>query len=417
MNFFTKKSIIHRYFILSMLFGLTMGIIFPLYANFFVNKWQSQTMKYTFVIGCVAAGLFVGGFSYIIFRLTILKIIKNVATQMERIAQEDGDLSIKLNCNSQDEIGDLTIGFNHFVNKISLVVSESTNLSQQIAIASSEILTTTNILADNAQGQAMASDDILITVEKVFEAVESTSNSCSSQSMSLSSLTERMNELTDIINKIANKVKETLGLSQMMTNDSSMNKIRNSSGEMVNIIAIINDISDQINLLSLNAAIEAARAGEQGRGFAVVANEISKLADQTAGSLKDIEKLIKENNNEIAVGIKSSGDAVNIISQISKNIITIETMMKDIFNSTQNGIDINKSVDEEAVKVQVLSDNIKNATDAGGVIFQNIVDSISTIRDYTRNTAATSEELAGNSESLDNIAQNLSTRMGYFKVK
>jgi len=142
-----------------------------------------------------------------------------------------------------------------------------------------------------------------------------------------------MDELTGIIEQISSKVNETLSLSQLMTNESkegdqaleimtkSMNKIRNSSSEMVNIIAIINDISDKINLLSLNAAnllslnaaIEAARAGEQGRGFAVVADEISKLADQTAGSLKDIEKLIVENNNEIAVGIESSSKTVKII--------------------------------------------------------------------------------------------------------
>ena len=78
----------------------------------------------------------------------------------------------------------------------------------------------------------------------------------------------------------------------------SITNITESSQQVTDIISIIDDISDKINLLSLNAAIEAARAGEAGRGFAVVADEISKLADQTAASINDIDSLIRKNNNE-----------------------------------------------------------------------------------------------------------------------
>ena len=92
---------------------------------------------------------------------------------------------------------------------------------------------------------------------------------------------------------------------------------------MQNIVGIINDISDKINLLSLNAAIEAARAGDAGRGFAVVADEISKLADQTAHSIKEISDLIQENETEISRGTENVRASVEMISQIISGVNVI----------------------------------------------------------------------------------------------
>jgi methyl-accepting chemotaxis protein len=105
--------------------------------------------------------------------------------------------------------------------------------------------------------------------------------------------------------------------------DDGMKKIGASSGEMTGIVEIINSISDQINLLSLNAAIEAARAGDAGRGFAVVADAISKLADQTATSIKDIDGLIRANTEEIERGISNARTTIETISGIIEGVESI----------------------------------------------------------------------------------------------
>jgi methyl-accepting chemotaxis protein len=126
-----------------------------------------------------------------------------------------------------------------------------------------------------------------------------------------------MDELSGSINQVYDTVSEAADLSKRIAADArsgdasmqSMNRsminVSQSSNDMKNILNMISDISDHINLLSLNAAIEAARAGEAGRGFAVVADEVSKLADQTASSIKEIEKLINLNTTEIQSGFEA----------------------------------------------------------------------------------------------------------------
>ena len=132
--------------------------------------------------------------------------------------------------------------------------------------------------------------------------------------MILSELINDMNKLSEIISDVGNITGSTFELTdsiskQVISGEESLKKM-NSSLDLIfksaedinNIVHIIDDISDRINLLSLNAAIEAARAGDSGRGFAVVADEISKLADQTASSIKEIDNLIKATGLELKKG-------------------------------------------------------------------------------------------------------------------
>ena len=125
-------------------------------------------------------------------------------------------------------------------------------------------------------------------------------------------------ETAEVSTQISLKARE--GEQSMTGMNSAMTRIIQSSEEMTGIVKIINDISERINLLSLNAAIEAARAGDAGRGFAVVADEISKLADQTASSIKSIDTLIRTNESEIGKGNQNVGAAVEKINYIISDI-------------------------------------------------------------------------------------------------
>lgn len=196
----------------------------------------------------------------------------------------------------------------------------------------------------------------------------------------------------------------------------SMSNILESSKEMTGIVDIINDISEQINLLSLNAAIEAARAGEAGRGFAVVADEISKLADQTASSIREIDKFIHQNKLQIDRGQASVTSAGVTIGEVIKKVNRITEMMARFSSMMINQLKENEAVNTEALSMRKRSEEMKTATEEQKNAINEIVRSITSINDGTQANAAGAKEVAVMVDKLSVMAENLRMDVDFFKV-
>ncbi|MBN2078188.1 MAG: hypothetical protein JW838_04430 [Spirochaetes bacterium] len=278
----------------------------------------------------------------------------------------------------------------------------------------------------HSQEQAAATEEVTASIEEITAGVDNVKNNADEQYGSLELLMNTMGHLSESIVTMNAVVGEALAMiEQISVNaksgeqslrvmDESMGKISGSSREMTGIIQIINDISDKINLLSLNAAIEAARAGDAGRGFAVVADEISKLADQTASSIKNIDALIRTNEQEIASGNRNVAVAVEhinyIISDIDKIVEKITTISEQMAQQNQ----ANRTVNENAERVKMRSEQITHSMNEQKLAIEEISKTVGSINDLSQSNTHQIMQITDSTKSIVSKVETMHTDIELF---
>lgn len=345
------------------------------------------------------------------------------------LAGGDGNLSRKIALSSGDELQELADLFNIFTGKIRTVIADVITVADELASVSAEVSASTISFSDNSQSQASSAEEVSASTEEVSGEVDIVASLALRQSESINSLKIKINELTAEITELGEKIIESRNTTSVIAKNSgegmkalselneSMKQILTSSGEMDNIVMIINDISDKINLLALNAAIESARAGEAGRGFAVVADEISKLADQTAGSIKNINALIKKNYEEINRSMERLEAANSKIKGIIDGVSSIESVISNLALTTEKQAKANETVSITASDIIKMSGEIKERTGQQKTAMDEIVTIMTTISELTQTSAAGAEQMAETGRQVAVMADDLKGKVGFFKVQ
>ncbi len=402
------------------------------YADVIANKYKNEsidifqsTLTISIIIGvALAFGFFL---TYFFIVRSIRHSLHSTVGMIQCIIK-DCDLTGKIENTSGDEMGILADEFNKLLEEIKLIFRDIRNLSGDVFSFSKEMANTTTSFSENAQNQAASAEEITATIEQIAATMKSVRGYSDDQFDGMGILIERIRNMSSIIDSMKKKISDMGDLIASITEyaktgenylnrmNASMVKISGSSTEMNNIIQIINEISEQINLLSLNAAIEAARAGESGRGFAVVADAISSLADRTSASVNDISKLLNINDKEIISGKTNVEMTVNTIGKILQWINSVSEKMADIMGHTDLQMKGSSDISEQAEKVIKRSEEIKIATQEQELATDEIVKSVSNINLVTQSNVSGAEEIAGNISSFVSMAEELDKKISVYKI-
>ena len=295
-------------------------------------RTEAQANRITLLL--VASGVFLGIFTSVL----IVRSISHGLAGMLRMIQEVSakNLSVEdVEILSGDEIGKAGIALNGMRSSLREMVRSIASTAEQLAAASEQISSgarqsaeTARVQADQSRHVATAMGEMSATVQQVSEDSQTASDSSHRAAQAAHQGGQVVKEALDTMRRIA----ESSG-----TVAARITKLGSSSEQIGAIVAVIDEIADQTNLLALNAAIEAARAGEQGRGFAVVADEVRKLAERTTKATKEIATMIESiqaeaksaveaiesGSHEVEIGVEkttASGAALQEIIRMSEQV-------------------------------------------------------------------------------------------------
>jgi methyl-accepting chemotaxis protein len=225
-----------------------------------------------------------------------------------------GDLAVKVDPRSKDEIGRLMFALRDTVRQLATIVGRIKGASDTVATASREIAQANTDLSSRTERQASALEETSSSMEEMTATVSQNAQNA-----------EKANELAARASSVATK-----GGQVVRAAVGTMNGITESSRKIADITSVIDGIAFQTNILALNAAVEAARAGEQGRGFAVVASEVRNLAQRSAAAAKEIKELINESVSKVDAGSRQVNDAGRTMDEIVDSVSKVSSLISEI---------------------------------------------------------------------------------------
>ncbi len=368
-----------------------------------------HTALLVFIIGFIAIII-----TAVLVARSIVLPVRVVVNSLTELSSGEGDLTARLPVEREDEIGQLAMRFNEFMDKLHSMIQ---NISQGVGTLSSSSSQMSSISEQMSKSSADTSEkakSVAAAAEEMAANMDSVSVSMEQSSSNFNSVSSAAEEMNSTINEIARNSENArdIVVNAVEKADAStrmMDELSQAAKGIGQVVETITDISEQVNLLSLNATIEAARAGEAGKGFAVVANEIKDLAHQTSEASNDIKDRINDIQKSSSFTVSGMEEIKGVISEVKDIVSSIATAIEEQSSATR---EISENIAQASSGVEEVNLNVGQSS----TVVAEITRDITTVNASSGDIAEKSGQVRESAQNLSQLASQLKEMVGRFKL-
>ncbi|MBM9591280.1 methyl-accepting chemotaxis protein [Leptospira sp. 201903075] len=423
--------------------SLFANLLFPIFSTFVIeyflfafyvySQFRSQVDPSRLEVICIGLSVFILVMIVILF-VVLWKLTGNTSATIRDVslmlrAFADGDLHSEIKTNqTRNEIGLISVYLNEAKMKLNRLITSITNHSARIEGEAKNLEGLSGDSAEHSQIQAASLEEVAAALEENGSSI----NGIYADALEQKKLTASTNDsiihlfiLSSSLKQVSLHAKEkadsvesevSKSAKSIISSIESIKEVDKNAIEIGKILVIIKEISEQVNLLALNASIEAARAGDMGRGFAVVASEVGKLAERTASSTKTISELIKKVSASTTLSVASVQSANDTFKYLSESVIDIIRSIDQVNEANLEQISEVEEIRKQSENIVDRSSSVSSATEEQKKVNEEMSSSVHHLANDTAKLSLMSEKTAKSSAELNSLILELNRELSLFKL-